>query len=303
MKAFTAVMYHYVRPMPDPEFPYLKVCGLDRFDAQLDYLQENYRIISWPEVHASLRGEVELPDRACLLTFDDGLRDGYLHIFPRLRARGISGLFFAMARRPEEGLAPVQMLQLLANHFSDPAEFKEILFTNLSPAQKKDFDGYCERMDRESPPDRFGEGVLRTMRNVINMHMFRELNPVLELLCRERIGDPQELSRAFYLGDTDIREMVAGGMYFGGHGVMHYRMSRLTEEELHKEIGTSREYLAAYASGPLAFSYPYGDYDDRVMSAVKEAGFAAAFTAREGSAKSLFSLPRVDTIHLPPPHK
>lgn len=300
-QAFTTVMYHYVRPLPGPDFPYLKVCGSDRFDAQLDYLQENYRIVSWPEVHAYLLGKSSLPERACLLTFDDGLRDGYVHIFPRLRARGISGLFFVIARRPEEGLAPVQTLQLLANRFSHPAQFKELLFTKLSPAEKNDFEAYCERVDRESPPDRFGESALRTMRCVINTYMFRELDRVLEDLCRERIGEPKELGLAFYLKDADIREMAAGGMHFGGHGFMHYRMPRLTPDELHKEFNASYEYLVAYAADPLAFSYPYGDHNDRVMTAAKEAGFAAAFAAGDtGLGASLFSLPRVDTIHLPP---
>lgn len=299
--ALTAVMYHYVRPMPDPDFPYLKACTVDRFIAQLDYLQENYRIVSWPDVYAYLEGKASLPERACLLTFDDGLHDCFLHVYPVLHKRGLSGLFFPMARRPEEGLAAVQTLQLIANHYSDPAEFREILFAKLSPAERATFEGYCKRVEAESPPDRFGEQALRTMRRVINTYMFRELGPVLEEICRERIGEPKELGRAFYLGDADIREMVQGGMYFGGHGVTHHRLTRLTEEELRKELRASREYLAAYGKEPFAFSYPYGDYNDSVITAVARGGFACAFADRsEGLAGSRFALPRVDTIHLPP---
>lgn len=318
-------MYHYVRPMPDPDFPYLKACALDRFIKQLDYLQENYRVVSWPDAHAYLTGKASLPERACLLTFDDGLRDCFLHVYPLLRARGISGLFFPMARRSEEGLAAVQTLQLVANRYSDPAEFREMIFAKLSPPEGTAFEGYCRRVEDESPPDRFGEVALRTMRRVINTYMFRELGPVLDEICRERIGEPKELGRAFYLGDADVREMATGGMYFGGHGVTHHRMTRLTEEELRKELRASREYLATYAKEPFAFSYPYGDYNDSVMEAVERAGFVCAFADRSeglapyinfgnsimaavggsrscitGLAGSRFALPRVDTIHVPP---
>lgn len=299
--ALTAVMYHYVRPMPDTDFPYLKACALDRFVAQLDYLQENYRIVSWSDVHKYLEGKASLPERALLLTFDDGLRDCFLHVYPLLRGRGISGLFFPMARRQDAGLAAVQTLQLIANRYSDPAEFREIIFAELSPAERAVFEGYCKRVEEESPPDRFGEQALRIMRRVINTYMFRELGPVLDEICRERIGEPKELGCAFYLGDADIREMVQGGMYFGGHGVTHHRLTRLTEEELRKELRASREYLAAYDKEPFAFSYPYGDYNDSVITAVERAGFACAFADRsEELAGSRFALPRVDTIHLPP---
>ena len=297
----TTVMYHYVRPMPDPDFPYLKACDLARFIAQLDYLQENYRVVGWPDVAAHLGGKASLPDRACLLTFDDGLRDAYTHIYPLLCRRGLSGLFFPMARTPEQGLAGVQTLQLIANKFSDPVEFESMLFAKLSAGERDQFMTDIAREKAEYPPDRFGENKLRSLRRVINTYMFRELEPVLEEICRERIGEPKELGRAFYLGDGDIREMVAGGMHFGGHGITHYRMTRLTPDELHKELAASREFLAPYTSGPLALSYPYGDHNDAVMAAVRTAGFVAAFADKgEGLADSVYALPRVDTIHVPP---
>lgn len=221
-------MYHYVRPVPDAEFPYLKVCSWERFVRQLDYLQGNYRMVSWPDAAAHIERGAPLPARACLLTFDDGLRDGYAYAFPELKRRGISGLFFPMARHPDEGLASVQTLQLLANKFSEPVEFEEILFAKMPQQERDRFAASLVRERAEYPPDRYGENHLRSMRRVLNTYMFREIAPVLDEICRERIADPKTLGAAFYLADVQIREMASAGMYFGGHGVSHHRMTRLT---------------------------------------------------------------------------
>lgn len=297
----TVVMYHYVRPVPDPDYPYLKVCGLDRFLRQLDWLAEHHRMIAWTDLAAYIGRGADLPPAAALLTFDDGLRDGYLHVFPELKKRGVSGLFFPMARRPEEGLAPVQTLQLLANRFPDPDEFRQMLFEKFSPAERDLFSVSLAREAAEYPPDRFGENKLRSLRRVLNTYMFRESEAVLEDLCRERIGDPKALGAAFYLGDREIREMSRAGMYFGGHGLMHHRMTRLTPNELAAEVLASRELLSLYGFAQAPFSYPYGDYNSDVIARVRDAGFFAAFADRLGAAdQNRWTISRVDTVDLPP---
>src|SRR5258706_10065531 len=102
----TVMMYHYVRDPGDAAEAGSGIPGLsvERFAGQLDELAQRHAFVSWPLVRGALRGENILPANACLLTFDDGLRDHYLNVFPLLRARGLSGLFFVLAREPGEGL-------------------------------------------------------------------------------------------------------------------------------------------------------------------------------------------------------
>ena len=52
-----------------------------------DWLRENgYRVVSLDDVVAAQRGDRPLPPRAVLLTFDDGYRSFYTHVYPLLMA-------------------------------------------------------------------------------------------------------------------------------------------------------------------------------------------------------------------------
>lgn len=63
------------------------------FIAHLDWLAgHGYRPVALDDVVAAARGERALPDKAVLLTFDDGLRSVYTHAFPLLRAYGYPAL-------------------------------------------------------------------------------------------------------------------------------------------------------------------------------------------------------------------
>ncbi|QDH70403.1 poly-beta-1,6-N-acetyl-D-glucosamine N-deacetylase PgaB [Marilutibacter alkalisoli] len=63
------------------------------FAAHLDWLAgHGYRPVALDDVIAASRGERPLPDKAVLLTFDDGLRSVHTHAFPLLRAYGYPAL-------------------------------------------------------------------------------------------------------------------------------------------------------------------------------------------------------------------
>jgi len=63
------------------------------FAAHLDWLSgHGYHPVSLGDVMAASRGERALPEKAVLLTFDDGLRSVYTHAFPLLRAYGYPAL-------------------------------------------------------------------------------------------------------------------------------------------------------------------------------------------------------------------
>jgi biofilm PGA synthesis lipoprotein PgaB len=54
---------------------------------QFDWLRENgYRVVSLDDVLAAQRGEKPLPPRSVVITFDDGYRSFYTHVYPLLTA-------------------------------------------------------------------------------------------------------------------------------------------------------------------------------------------------------------------------
>jgi peptidoglycan/xylan/chitin deacetylase (PgdA/CDA1 family) len=94
-----------------------------------------------------------------------------------------------------------------------------------------------------------------------------------------------------------IRGLSRQGITFGPHTLSHPRLSRLSREEIFREVVESKRQMDAVLDRPTDFfCYPYGDFDDRVMSIVKEAGFKGALSCIRGSAypgrEDAFQLPR-----------
>ena len=86
-----AVMYHYVRA-DSPDFPHFRHLHTDDFKAQLDYFEKEYGFVKKDAfLNAFLGGP--LPS-GMVLTFDDGLADHYVTVFPELQKRGLWGIFY-----------------------------------------------------------------------------------------------------------------------------------------------------------------------------------------------------------------
>ena len=87
------IMYHYVRELRHGRYSGIKGLETEDFKRQLDFLQANFHLITVEELLAAVDEGASLPDRAALLTFDDGYIDHYTNVFPVLKERGIQGFF------------------------------------------------------------------------------------------------------------------------------------------------------------------------------------------------------------------
>ena len=92
--AVLVLSYHDIRDdvaaKGDPD-PY--AVSTANFVAHLDWLRTHgYTPVSVQAVLDARAGRSELPDKAVLLTFDDGLRSMYTHVYPLLRAYGYPAL-------------------------------------------------------------------------------------------------------------------------------------------------------------------------------------------------------------------
>lgn len=82
--------YHDIRDdVMDRGDPDIYAISTQNFAAHLDWLAGNgYTAVRLDDVIAASRGERALPDRAVMITIDDGLRSAYTRAFPLLRAYG-----------------------------------------------------------------------------------------------------------------------------------------------------------------------------------------------------------------------
>jgi peptidoglycan/xylan/chitin deacetylase (PgdA/CDA1 family) len=94
------LMYHYVSELPPDADAYRRdlTVSPDAFEAQLQYLDEaGYHPITLTDLYLYLTEGYPLPEKPIVLTFDDGYRDAYEVVFPRLLDHGFPGTFFVLA--------------------------------------------------------------------------------------------------------------------------------------------------------------------------------------------------------------
>ncbi|MCC7361256.1 MAG: polysaccharide deacetylase family protein [Anaerolineales bacterium] len=291
----TVLMYHYLRDLGDDCEAGSGIGGWppSAFEAHLERACRAYHPVSWADVQAHLAGQAALPPRALLITFDDGLLDHYLNAFPRLQAAGLSGLFFALARRPGDGLThPHRLHFLLARLGLDG--LRAALLARLAPhdaARLLAAEAHYRPLWSD-PVDGFKTAVQRELAAAVSQ-------PLAGLLA-EYVGDERSLADRYYLNAEQVAAMRAGGMHFGGHSQTHPWLDFVSAAQAAAEAAASAAWLRPVERGPFAFAYPYGGCDERTAAHLAAAGFGAAFTTNAGAQHaSPYHIGRYDGEALP----
>lgn len=108
-----------------------------------------------------------------------------------------------------------------------------------------------------------------------------------------KIGDRQEQ----IMSAQQIREISDLGLEIGSHTLTHPHLTSLDEQALKRELIDSKHKLEDLIGKEVAgFSYPYGDYDERVLAATATAGYKYAVSTRLGAVgkANVYEIPRVN---------
>jgi len=85
------------------------------------------------------------------------------------------------------------------------------------------------------------------------------------------------------MDESQVREWLAAGHQIGAHTCTHPRLSQLSDAQANEEISASRKKLEDRFGLPVEhFAYPYGDYNERTVELVRQAGFETAVTMHRG---------------------
>ena len=105
------------------------------------------------------------------------------------------------------------------------------------------------------------------------------------------------MSEPGFLNAQQIRQLDQAGMDVGDHTAHHVDLPMLTASELRLETAGSRHVLDHLLGHPVYFfAYPFGAFNDNVVSAVKDAGFTMAYTTAGGTTETTsapLTMPRV----------
>lgn len=307
MNKLTIVMYHYVRPIVDSDYPGIKGLEFHKFKNQLDYLQENYKIISTEEINNAIIKNKRLPLKACWLTFDDGFKDHYRYVMPELIKRKLSGAFFPPSIAIKEPkVLNVHSIHHILSCCKDTKKLVQDLNdlckqSGISDSSIKSYLEIYKKQGRLDDPNTMY--VKRMLQYGLNKQRRDEFTSIL---FKKYVGISRtNFSESLYMNIKEVSQLVKSGMYVGSHGSMHIWLNKANETEVKNDIIKSLQFLEEIKSSikNWVMCYPYGGYNQSTINLIKKYGASIGVTTDYGVADirntNPLTLPRIDTNEFP----
>ena len=308
-------MYHYTRDIKNSRYPAIKGLELEDFKRQLDFFKENFSVVTMEEVIEAVQEGKRLPEKALLLTFDDGYIDNYTVALPLLVERGVQGSFFVPAKPLDKGgLLEVNKIHFTLAKGNEKDIVKDILDYSLKIKEK-----LREKLniaDRDISEELYKRYAVSNGRDSIDTSfikkMLQEVLPaknrteIIDILFDKYVEVSEEvLANELYVNKTQLKVMKKLGMFIGVHGYEHSHLANLTETEQNKDLDSAlcvmREFIDEDA---WVMNYPYGSYNETTLRLIKSKGVVLGLTTKRGvtdiDVTSALELARLDCNDFPP---
>ena len=290
--------YHGVLPagyrIVDPSLDGSLV-GADVFRKQLQFVKDQYNVISPEEFLLWCEAGRELPPRSLLLTCDDGLRNSLSDMLPILQEFELECLFFvtgaSLSQTPTMLWYEELYLMFLAAPESVPLELLEIgLRADTNQQERRSLWWALVKTLSQYDWNR-----RRTLLGRIRMQL--GLSEKWDAQYRE---DPVLSRRFSVLNQSELHQLAGAGMCIGAHTLSHPMLSQSSLDAAWREISDSKHGLEQALGHEIwAFAYPFGDsfsVTSREVQMARRAEFKGAFLnvgGGFGTATPKFALPRV----------
>jgi peptidoglycan/xylan/chitin deacetylase (PgdA/CDA1 family) len=216
----------------------------DRFQQQLRYLVRTTRPVSLEQVAAAVAGTGTLPERATLLTFDDGARSLVESGLPLLRERGLPAVAFVVAGLLDSD-RPFWWTEV-ERLAGDGGRVQGL--AGLAPA-----------------------GLVRRLKQLPDGERLAAIEELRRTAAAPAPPTPQ-LRRA------ELARLESAGVAVGNHTLTHPILPRCDDGKLETEVaGAHRALGDALGHPPATFAYPNGDWDARAERLLATLGYATAF--------------------------
>jgi len=294
---FLVVNHHYVAEEPATAPRAIFPLAVAELTARLETLARTFEFVSREDVLAAVQGRQTLPERSCLVTFDDGLRLQFELALPALVRLGVPAVFFV----PGRPLAERHALYVHKVHHLREQLGDEELLPLLEPwAPAATPDAATEHYPYDEP----AAARLKYLLNVaLPLH---ERERVLSTAFERVVGDEEAFCSDLYMSAAQVRELEQAHSAVGAHSYAHEPLSLLDGPALGSDLERSARVLARVTGRrPRAISYPHGSreaVDPTVARAAAGTGFAAGFTMERAFNRTLeepLLLARLDVNDVP----
>ncbi len=259
----TVIMFHRVLSPADPRWaeadPEYTISD-QLFGQVLGFFKRHYHPVSLEQLLAARAGQGALPERALLLTFDDGWSDNEEFALPHLLRAGLPGVLFVAGAAVDRG-APFWQEQLIHAWRAgrlDPGR-AAALWRAAGPG--------------EPPPPRGREDLSGLRALVARLEALEPARrqPLL-LSVEEALAEPLR----HMVTPGQLQALAARGVALGAHGMTH---EPLVLVDAAAELAAVRERLARHVTVAPVLSFPHGRFDARTVDLARAAGFPLLFTS------------------------
>lgn len=236
------------------------------FEKQMKYLLRTHKIISLEKLARAIVEKRTLPERAAVVTFDDGYKDNYTNVFPILKKYNIPAtVFLTTGHIGTDNLFWWDKIgYILCNTKLKRLELED--FGDISLPSKgnisQSLDKIINRLNRTSED--------------------KKCDLIEKLVEISDVDIPKGMGRNVILSWEEVKEMNENGINFGAHTVTHPILTRLSAKQAKHEIVQSKKDIKRRLNKPVtAFSYPNGltdDFNAEIIDLLKESGFICAVT-------------------------
>lgn len=261
------------------------------FRQQMEFAKKNFNVLSFADL---LRVEQEgqaWPERALIVTFDDGYRDGYTHAFPILKELEIPATIFLTVGYMEKthlfwwDLVAYGVKKTVHHDLEIPAISSHPLSLRTPVERRRAIDSILRHL--KSVPEQEKQEFLQQFPAVTGVEI------------------PDDLAAGMHLVWSEIQEMSASNIEFGSHTVTHPILENIGADQLEYEIGESKRTIEREIGKEIsAFAYPEGyrcHFNSTVQATVARHDYGYAVAYEEGLAccgeQTRYALPRIHVEH------
>ena len=296
MNEVNIIMYHYVREIKNSKYPKIKGLEISGFRRQLDYFTDNFNIIKAEDVINFVKNGANLPERSCLLTFDDGYKDHLIFVLPELLKRNLQGSFFPPVRPViEREILDVNRIHFIlasTNNFADLVNDvnKLSIEHGITTAELNYF------KSQYAIPSRYDTADVMYVKHVLQHALSEDIRSSISSKLFRAYVNRNELDFAdeLYLSFDETKKLLDSGMYVGSHGYRHLWLDKESYDSQLSEIDLSLKFLKDIGArtNNWIMCYPYGAYNKNTLRILTERNCAVGLTTKVGIAevKRNFSL-------------
>ena len=260
------LMYHGIVPDDYPIESWLLVKD-GQFRKQLEYLKQYWEVV---HIDAFIKGDFQTSKPKAIITFDDGYQSNYSVAYPILKELNLPATIYVVT----DFIGSKELFWFDKVIYS--IQHNELTSLDLSTVHhdlsKYSFSSTGKRRWNDI------ETVLTSIKALgpakaedVAQHIFESISP-----------DAKDINFLLSLTKTQIIEMFKSGFIeIGAHTAHHEILTDLILTEAEQTITRSMETInKIIGKVPTHFSYPNGNYSEKVLALMSRYNFASAMTVR-----------------------